>query len=166
MLYFDNAATSLPKPAAVGQAMLGALQTFGGAGRGGGGHPAALEASRCIFRARKAVVDLLCSAPERTVFTSNATESLNIAIHGLLIPKDHAITTILEHNSVLRPLYCLCSMGMGLSIIGIDLNGSLDYEGLARNASIPAYLSSPGGRYNHILPCISLLTRSGDSSII
>ena len=126
MIYFDNAATSLPKPPAVGQAILAALNTYGGAGRGG--HPAALTASRCIFRARKAVADLLGSAPERTVFTSNATESLNIAINGLLSPSDHVITTVLEHNSVLRPLYRLRSQGMGLSVIGIAKNGNLDYD--------------------------------------
>lgn len=126
IIYFDNAATSLPKPPAVGQAILQALDTFGGAGRGG--HHAALNASRCIFKARKAVADLLGSAPERTVFTCNATESLNIAIGGLLTSEDHVITTTLEHNSVLRPLYRLQEKGMGLSIIGADDKGILDYD--------------------------------------
>lgn len=127
MIYFDNAATSLPKPPAVGQAVLQALDTFGGAGRAG--HTAALEASRCVFQARKAAADLLGSVPERTVFTANATESLNIAIGGLLSSNDHAITTALEHNSVLRPLYRLRSSGMGLFIVDADENGSLDYDG-------------------------------------
>jgi cysteine desulfurase family protein len=131
MIYFDNAATSLPKPPAVGQAVLAALDSFGGAGRGG--HPAALNASRCVFLARKAAASLLGSAPERTVFTANATESLNIAIQGLLTSEDHAITTALEHNSVLRPLYRLRSQGMGLSIIGADSDGDLDYDGFRQN---------------------------------
>lgn len=131
MIYFDNAATGLSKPFSVGQSILNALNTFGGAGRGG--HAAAMEASRCVFRARQAVAELLGSAPERTVFTANATESLNIVIQGLLTPADHAITTALEHNSVLRPLYRLRSMGMGLSIIDADSNGRLDYDGLRRS---------------------------------
>lgn len=128
MIYFDNAATSLPKPPIVVQAVAEALNTFGGAGRGG--HPAALAASRCIFQARSSVAQLLGSAPERTVFTANATESLNIAIGGLLTPQDHVITTVLEHNSVLRPLYRLRAMGMGLSFVGIDPGGNLNYEEL------------------------------------
>ncbi|WP_312563482.1 aminotransferase class V-fold PLP-dependent enzyme [Anaerospora sp.] len=131
MIYFDNAATSLPKPPAVGLAILEAINTFGGAGRGG--HPASLAATRCIFRARKAVAELLGSTADQTVFTSNATESLNIAILGLLTPQDHVITTVLEHNSVLRPLYKLRSQGMGLSIIGIDQKGNLDYDGFYRS---------------------------------
>lgn len=130
MIYFDNAATSLPKPPPVRQAVAEALDSFGNAGRGG--HPAALAASRCVFRARKAAAALLGSAPERTVFTSNATESLNIAITGLLSPKDHVITTALEHNSVLRPLYRLRSVGMGLSIVAADGDGNLDYDGFRR----------------------------------
>ncbi len=127
MIYFDNAATSMPKPPSVGLAILESLDLFGGAGRGG--HPASLAASRCIFRARKAVADLLGSAPERTAFTANATESLNIAIGGLLTPDDHIITTVLEHNSVLRPLYRLRSNGAALSFIDADSSGNLDYAG-------------------------------------
>ena len=131
MIYFDNAATSLPKPPSVGQAVLQSLDSFGGAGRGG--HPAAMNASRCIYNARCAVADLLGSAPERTVFTANATESLNIAINGMLSPPDHVITTALEHNSVLRPLYRLRAMGVEMSVVGIDSIGSLDYEGFRRH---------------------------------
>lgn len=130
MIYFDNAATSLPKPPAVGQAVLAAINTFGGAGRGG--HPAALAASRCLFQARKAVAGLLGSAADRTAFTANATDSLNIATAGLLTREDHVITTALEHNSVLRPLYKLRSQGMGLSIVDIDQEGNLDYDGFRR----------------------------------
>lgn len=130
MIYFDNAATSIPKPSAVGQAILEALNKFGGAGRGG--HPAALEASRCIYKARVAIGKLFGCAPERTIFTSNATESLNIAIEGLLTTKDHVITTAMEHNSVLRPLYRQQAKGMGLSIVDIDSKGNIDYKDFDR----------------------------------
>lgn len=131
MIYFDNAATSLPKPPTVGQAVLEAINTFGGAGRGG--HPAALAATRCIFRARKSVAELLGVSADRTVFTSNATESLNISIFGLLTQEDHVITTAMEHNSVLRPLYQLRSKGMGLTIIRTDGKGNLDYDSFSRS---------------------------------
>ncbi|CQR71198.1 putative cysteine desulfurase [Sporomusa ovata DSM 2662] len=131
MIYFDNAATSLPKPPTVGNAVLAAINTFGGAGRGG--HPASLAAARCIFQARKAVAELLGASIDQTAFTANATESLNIAISGLLTREDHVITTALEHNSVLRPLYKLRSQGMGLSIISIDQKGNLDYDGFRRS---------------------------------
>lgn len=125
MIYFDNAATSLPKPQTVKEAVMAAMDTFGGAGRGA--HPAALAASRCIFQARAKIAGLFGASLERTVFTSGATESLNIAIAGLLTPGDHVITTALEHNSVLRPLYKLEREGMELSIIPADKKGLLDY---------------------------------------
>lgn len=130
LIYFDNAAGSLPKPPAVGEAMLAALGAFGGAGRGG--HPAALEAARCLYRARKAVAALLGSAPARTVFTANATESLNIAIQGMVAPGDHVITTAYEHNSVLRPLYRMCAAGAELSIVPANAQGQLDYGAFRR----------------------------------
>ena len=131
MIYVDNAATTLPKPPAVSQAVVKAMASFGGAGRGS--HPAALAASRCIYAARSAVGQLFGASPERVAFTSNATESLNIAIQGLLGSGDHVITTALEHNSVLRPLYRLESRGMELSIVGCDDRGKLDYDGFGRS---------------------------------
>lgn len=130
MIYLDSAATSLLRPPSVGEAVLKAMQTFGNPGRGS--HPAALNATRCVLQARQAVSDLLGSTPDQIVFTSNATESLNLTLHGLLSPEDHVITTALEHNSVLRPLYRLQAQGMGLSVIDIDGKGALDYDGLHR----------------------------------
>ncbi len=130
MIYFDNAATTLMKPPAVAQAVLDAINTFGGPGRAS--HAPALHAARCVFRARGAVAALLGGSPERVAFTANATEALNIAIGGLLSHTDHAITTVLEHNSVLRPLYHLRGVGMGLSIVGVDAGGHLDYAGFER----------------------------------
>lgn len=126
IVYFDNAATSFPKLPEVTEAVVHAMNTLGSAGRSA--HTPALNASRTIFHARKAVSRLLGSAPDRTIFTSGATESLNTAILGLLIPEDHVITTTLEHNSVLRPLYRLRNAGMGLSIIPLDKNNTLQYS--------------------------------------
>lgn len=98
---------------------------------GRGAHKQALDAAKCIYKCRKAVATLLGATPKQIVFTSSATESLNIAINGLLTPADHVITTVLEHNSVLRPLYnlqyCRQTPGDNISTIGILENGNLDY---------------------------------------
>ena len=104
MIYLDNAATTLQKPQAVYDAVYDAMKTLGNSGRGFSG--AALGASRMIYEARQTLCDFFGgSDPSRLVFTSNATEALNMAIQGMFLPGDHVITTQLEHNSVLRPLY-------------------------------------------------------------
>lgn len=131
MIYFDNAATSLPKPQCVIDAVSGAMQSFGGAGRGG--HEASLLASRAVYSARAALAKLFGAKPEQVAFTSNATESLNTVITGLLNREDHVITTALEHNSVLRPLYRLKEQGLGLSIIPADKEACLDYNGFQKS---------------------------------
>lgn len=131
MIYFDHAATSLPKPPEVLDAVTTALQTYGGAGRGV--HQAAMNANRNVFAARAAVASLFGSTPEQVAFTANATHSLNLAIDGLLDASDHAICTALDHNSVLRPLYRLEKKGMDLSIIPADQRGHLDYDAFKRS---------------------------------
>lgn len=103
-IYFDNAATSWPKPEAVYKAV-DAYQRNIGAAAGRGGYRAGLEASSTVDRARKRVANLLHAGdPKQIVFTANCTDALNIGIHGLLRPGDHVVTTACEHNSVLRPL--------------------------------------------------------------
>ena len=106
MIYLDNAATTLHKPPQVTKAVINAMQTMGNAARGA--HERSLEASRTIYDARCKAAQLFgCPKPDHVVFASNATEALNIAINGLFSPGDHIISTDLEHNSVLRPLYRL-----------------------------------------------------------
>jgi cysteine desulfurase family protein len=103
-IYLDNAATSWPKPAEVYDAV-DRYQRENGAAFGRGAHDSATEVFRIVTRCRRRVAKLLgVNQPERVVFTLNATDSLNLAIHGLLQPGDHAVTTVLEHNSVSRPL--------------------------------------------------------------
>ena len=110
MIYLDNAATTRQKPQQVIDAVVQAMTTMGNAARGA--HTGALQASRAIYDTRCKVARLFgCSRPDHVVFTSNATEALNVAIHGALNPGDHVITTDMEHNSVLRPLYRLESVG-------------------------------------------------------
>ena len=127
MIYFDNAATTLRKPDCVIQAVVQAMQSFGNSGRGG--HSGALSASRIIYDARAALAELFgAESPERIAFTANSTQALNTAIKGVLAPGDHVITTALEHNSVLRPLYELEDQGVELTILPADSLGNIRYE--------------------------------------
>lgn len=129
MIYFDNGATSLLKPETVPKAVYKAIKHMGNSGRGA--HESSLEAGRIIHDTRELLAQLFaiqdCS---RIAFTSNATESLNIAIKGLLHPGDHVITTELEHNSVLRPLYEMEAKGVELDIAKADMKGNINIEEL------------------------------------
>lgn len=116
MIYLDNGATTLQKPECVREALLEAMASMGNSGRGV--HDASLYAGRIIYRARESLAELLgAAAPEQVVFTANATESLNLVLGGLFGPGDHVITTVCEHNSVLRPLYRL--QGVELSVLPV-----------------------------------------------
>ena len=128
-IYLDSAATSLHKPPQVARAVAEAICTAGNAARGA--HGASMAASRTVYDTRCLAARLLgCPRPDHVAFTANSTMALNIAISGLLSPGDHAISTDLEHNSVLRPLYALERQGMGLSFLPADGNGRLDYDAL------------------------------------
>ena len=102
-IYLDNASTSFPKPPQVAQAVAEAICKAGNAARGA--HGASLSALRTVYDTRCLAARLLgCPRPDHVVFAANSTMALNIAICGLLSPGDHAISTDLEHNSVLQVL--------------------------------------------------------------
>ena len=131
MIYLDNAATTLQKPPEVGQAMLAALQTAGNPGRGA--HEPTLHAARLVYGAREALAELFhAESPARIAFTANATQALNTALCGLLAPGDHVLTTVCEHNSVLRPLYRLRAQGVQVDFVGVDAQGKLRCEQFAQ----------------------------------
>ena len=126
MIYFDNAATTLHKPQAVVDAVVHAMTTAGNAVRGT--HAASLAASRTVYDARVKIAQFFhCSRADHVVFTANSTEALNIAISGTLGKGDHIVSTDLEHNSVLRPLYYLEKQGAALSFVRADKKGNIDY---------------------------------------
>lgn len=126
MIYFDNAATTIKKPKCVVDAVTEALCSMGNAGRGS--HNTSLGAARTVFYARQKICELFNGQnPSQVVFTANATESLNIAIKGILVAGDHVITTALEHNSVLRPLFEMEDNGVELTILSSDDKGLIDY---------------------------------------
>lgn len=127
MIYFDNAATTLQKPECVLWAVMEAMGTFGNPGRGV--HEPAMAASRAVYETRCALAQLFHGEnPANIAFTANATAALNTAIKGILNPGDHVITTAMEHNSVLRPLYELEVQGVELAILPADRQGRVAYE--------------------------------------
>ena len=128
IIYFDNAATSWPKPAAMMAAMINYNERIGGS-PGRSGHQRSLDAGRIILETREALAELFgCSDSFRIAFTKNATEALNIAIYGILKPGDHVITSSMEHNSVMRPLRYLETQGVQLSVVSCSGDGRLDPE--------------------------------------
>ncbi len=130
MIYFDNAATSWPKPPGVAEAMVHFLDEIG-ANPGRAAHRLAVESGRVVYDAREAVAELF-NAPDplRVVFGPNVTEALNLALRGLLRPGDHVITSSMEHNSVMRPLRALERRGVGLTVVGCSPEGFLDPAGV------------------------------------
>lgn len=129
MMYFDHAATSFHKPPQVAEAVYQSFSKIGNAGRGA--HAPTLNAARLIYDTRQKLADLFeISDASRIAFTSNATESLNIAINGLFQAGDHVITTVCEHNSVLRPLYRMEQQGVELSFLPADEKGRMEYDKL------------------------------------
>lgn len=128
MIYFDNAATTLRKPPQVIRAVTNAMQTLGNCGRGS--HSCSRSAAGTVYEARVKLADFFgCPGADHVVFTQNATHALNMALFGLLKNGDHVISTVAEHNSVLRPLYRLQKeVGLELDLIPADEKGTLRLE--------------------------------------
>ena len=132
MIYLDNAATTMIKPPTVVSAVTQAMTSLGNASRGA--HEGALRSNRLIYRTRMKLASFF-GAPrsEQVIFTNNSTEALNIAISGATGKGGHVITTVLEHNSVLRPLYRIREeKGTELSFVQADRRGCVDYEDFER----------------------------------
>lgn len=139
MIYLDNAATTMHKPQTVIDAVTQAMRSLGNAGRGA--TSGALDAARTIHGCRAKLARLLgCPRADHVCFTPNSTAALNTVINGVVRPGDHVVTTVLEHNSVLRPLNRLAAeQGVTVEHAGCDANGVLDYDELEQ-------LVTPGTR--------------------
>ena len=139
MIYLDNAATTMHKPQTVIDAVTQAMCSLGNAGRGA--TSGALDAARTIHGCRAKLARFLgCPRADHVCFTSNSTAALNTVICGVVRPGDRVVTTVLEHNSVLRPLNRLAAeRGVTVEHAGCDVNGVLDYDELER-------LVTPGTR--------------------
>jgi len=132
VIYLDNAATTLQKPPQVVDAVVQAMGSFGNSARGT--HEGALAASRIIYDTRCKLASLFgCKRADHVAFTCNSTEALNAAIHGCIRSGEHVISTDLEHNSVLRPLYRLeAEENVSVSFVPADKRGDIDYADFER----------------------------------
>lgn len=132
MIYLDNAATTMHKPQTVIDAVTQAMCSLGNAGRGA--TSGALDAARTIHACRAKLARLLgCPRADHVCFTLNSTAALNTVINGVVRPGDRVVTTVLEHNSVLRPLNRLATeQGVTVEHAGCDASGVLDYDELER----------------------------------
>ncbi len=131
MIYLDNAATSYPKPPEVITAMTSFL-THVGVGIGRGSHGQALAANRMVYEARERIASLFhLSDSSRVIFTHSATESLNLAVTGLLRTGDHVVTSSMEHNALVRPLHRLSRQGVAVTKVPCHRDGFLDPRDVA-----------------------------------
>jgi cysteine desulfurase family protein len=132
IIYFDNAATSWPKPPETTAAMQNYLQNIGGS-PGRSGHRLSVEAARIVYDTREKLAQLFNVAdPLRIVLTRNATEGLNIAVFGFLKPGDHVITSGMEHNSVMRPLRAMEARGVAITVVPCAIDGLIDPEDIVK----------------------------------
>ena len=134
MIYFDNAATTLKKPDTVAKAVFDAINNFGNASRGN--YKSALNSERIILETREKITELFNGyGPNYVVFASNATEALNTAVKGIINNYNdaHIITTSIEHNSVLRPLYEIEKLGAEITIINADEKGQINYNDIEKS---------------------------------
>lgn len=133
MIYLDNAATSYPKPEAVYKAVDKCFREYG-ANPGRSGHKLALKAGRGIYETRELVCDLFnIDNPMQIIFTCNATDSLNLAIKGILKKGDHVITSGMEHNSVIRPIKALEKTGVENTVVECDREGIINVNELEKS---------------------------------
>jgi cysteine desulfurase family protein len=129
LIYLDNGATSFPKPDEVYTFMDSFYRNFG-VNPGRSGYDLCMEAGAVVDTTRKMLADLFNgNDPNRLCFSYNSTDALNLIIFGMLQPGDHAITTTLEHNSVLRPLYHQNKLNnVEIDYVPFDTNGFVDPE--------------------------------------
>lgn len=132
MIYFDNAATSWPKPQTVARAMTDFMDKIG-ANPGRSGHRLSIEAGRIVNDTRENIAQLFnVKDPMRVIFGLNATDALNLGIRGILRKGDHAITGSMEHNSVMRPLRELEHKGVKVSVVQCSKEGFLEPEDVGK----------------------------------
>jgi cysteine desulfurase family protein len=133
IIYLDSAATSWPKPPCVVESMMHFMNEVG-ANPGRSAHHLSIESGRIVYDTREVIAELFGIAdPLRIVFGLNVTESLNLALQGILLPGDHVITGSLEHNSMMRPLRALEQEGIELTIAPCSKEGFLDPEDIEKS---------------------------------
>lgn len=151
MIYLDHGATSLHKPPAVAKAMAWAVEHCGNPGRGG--HFAAMEAARTVYRCRELAAELFGCEEEQVVFTSSCTHGLNIAIRSMLKPQSRVVISGFEHNAVTRPL---AALGARVEVAGRRLFDPEDtlqrFEDALRRGADGAVFTQTSNVFGYILP--------------
>jgi selenocysteine lyase/cysteine desulfurase len=132
MIYLDNSATSFPKPDSV-YAFMNDFYRHHGVSPGRSGFDAAIAAEEMVFETRRLLTQLFNGTdPNRLTFSYNASDSLNMILQGLAQKGDHVVTTMLEHNSVLRPLHHLAHEGIiEVTYVPFDKDGYVDPDDIA-----------------------------------
>lgn len=155
MVYFDNAATTYPKPHSVIAAMSGAMIEYG-ANPGRGGHKLSARTSEAVYAARERCADFFGAEPENTVFMPNCTYALNTAIKGLLKSGSHIVCSDIEHNAVLRPIYsCTKDRGAVCSFAQTfddDERTAAEFERLIRPKTAAVVCTAAGNVTGKIMP--------------
>ncbi len=167
MIYFDNAATSFPKHRAVKEAMLTALKTCGNAGRSG--HIFALNAAEIVYNCRKKLAKMFNTRPECVIFTSSATESLNLAIKGTNRPNGVTLVSSMEHNAVMRPLNTLRKSSQTvLRQFLVDVNNddiTMENFSAVSNSATSVVLNHASNVCGKILPVSQLRRLASDETV-
>lgn len=121
MIYFDNAATTFPKPSTVSKAVKQGVDIYGG-NPGRSGHKLSILSGQKVYECRKTVADFFGASVDGTIFTTNCTHALNLAIKGLLQDGDHVVISELDHNAVVRPIHALSQTGtISYDVATVDL---------------------------------------------
>jgi cysteine desulfurase/selenocysteine lyase len=132
LIYLDNGATSFPKPEEVYAYMDHFYRNFG-VNPGRSGYDLCMEAGLVVEETRKDLTEFFNGTdPNRLCFGYNSTDALNLIIYGMLRPGDHAVSTTIEHNSVLRPLYQLSQQGVEVDYVPFDGRGFVDPDEIRR----------------------------------
>jgi len=132
LIYLDNGATSFPKPEEVYTYMDHFYRNFG-VNPGRSGYDLCMEAGEVIDNTRKMLTTFFNGTDHnRLCFSYNSTDALNLVIFGMLRPGDHAISTTIEHNSVLRPLYHLSREGVDVDLVPFDVDGFVDPDDIRK----------------------------------
>lgn len=130
MIYFDNAATTFPKPKSVVKNMVCFMEKWG-ANPGRAGHKLSRLAGQKIRESRENLADFFnINDYKRLIFTLNDTYAINMALHGILRPGDHVITTAYEHNAILRPLNKLSKCGVAVTVLDGNMKGEISFKQL------------------------------------
>ena len=160
MIYFDNGATTFPKPQSVVRAVCGAVTSLG-ANPGRSGHSMSMKGAQMIYSCRSEVAEFFgLSEPERVIFTHNCTAALNTVIHGVLKRGDHAVISSLEHNAVVRPLEEMKKNGVEYSVAEV-FEGDDEQTIRSFGTRLPVERIAALCRLNGILFCLDAAQSAG-----